>query len=45
MGTYQTKDGKKDGISYAVVRGEVVDVPVLDESQWVYECEADREKQ
>ena len=30
FGTYHAKDGKKDGISYSVCRGEVVDVPVLD---------------
>ena len=26
-------------IPYEVVRGEVLDVPVLNESRWVYECE------
>ncbi len=26
-------------VSYEVVRGEVLDVPVLDASRWVYECE------
>ena len=30
FGTHHAKDGKKDGISYSVCRGEVVDVPVLD---------------
>lgn len=39
FGTHHAKDGKKDGISYSVCRGEVVDVPVLDASRWVYECE------
>ena len=39
FGTHHAKDGKKDGISYTVSRGEVVDVPVLDASRWVYECE------
>lgn len=39
FGTHHAKDGKKDGISYNVCRGEVVDVPVLDASRWVYECE------
>ena len=39
FGTHHAKDGKKDGIPYAVCRGEVVDVPVLDASRWVYECE------
>lgn len=39
LGTHHAKDGKKNGISYAVCRGEVVDVPILDASRWVYECE------
>lgn len=39
FGTHHAKDGKKDGISYDVCRGDVVDVPVLDASRWVYECE------
>lgn len=39
FGTHHAKDGKKDGISFTVSRGVVVDVPVLDESRWVYECE------
>lgn len=32
----------KGGILYDVSRGTVVDVPVLDASRWVYECEAVR---
>ena len=39
FGTHHARDGKKDGISYAVSRGTVVDVPILDASRWVYECE------
>ncbi|MBQ7184801.1 MAG: flavin reductase family protein [Clostridia bacterium] len=39
LGTRHAKDGKKDGMAYAVNRGEVLDVPVLDQSRWVYECE------
>lgn len=39
FGTHHAKDGKKDGISYNVCRGDVVDVPILDASRWVYECE------
>ena len=39
FGTHHAKDGKKNDISYSVCRGEVVDVPVLDASRWVYECE------
>lgn len=29
----------KDGISYDVSRGNVLNVPVLDASRWIYECE------
>ena len=29
-------------MSYTVVRGEALDVPVLDESRFVYECEVTR---
>lgn len=39
FGTHHAKDGAKDGVEYSVSRGEVVDVPVLDASRWVYECE------
>ena len=39
FGTHHAKDGKKDEIPYNVCRGEVVDVPILDASRWVYECE------
>ena len=39
FGAHHAKDGKEDGISYSVSRGEVVDVPVLDASRWIYECE------
>lgn len=45
FGTHRAKDGKKDGMAYGVGRGEVVDVPVLDASRWVYECEAVRSVQ
>lgn len=39
FGTHHAKDGAKDGIAYNVCRGEVVDVPVLAASRWIYECE------
>ncbi|MCR4960449.1 MAG: flavin reductase family protein [Lachnospiraceae bacterium] len=39
FGSKHAKDGKKNDIVYDVVRGEVLDVPVLDASRWVYECE------
>ena len=42
FGSRHAADGKKDGIDYAVSRGEVLDVPVLDQSRWVYECEVAR---
>ena len=42
FGTHHAKDGKKDGIPYAVSRGAVADVPVLDASRWIYECEVVR---
>lgn len=32
----------KDGIAYDVDRGAVVDVPILDASPWIYECEVVR---
>ena len=39
FGSRHAKDGKKNDVSYEVVRGEVLDVPVLNESRFVYECE------
>ena len=42
FGAHSARDGKKDGIAYSVSRGETLDVPVLNESPWVYECEAER---
>lgn len=39
LGTHHAKDGKKDKVPYDVSRGIAVDVPVLDSSRWVYECE------
>ena len=42
FGSRHAADGRKDGIEYAVSRGQVLDVPVLDQSRWVYECEVSR---
>lgn len=42
FGAHHGKDGKKDAVPYEVSRGEVVDIPVLDASPWVYECEVVR---
>ncbi len=39
FGTHSGRDGKKDAIPCGVSRGELLDVPVLDESRWVYECQ------
>ena len=39
FGSCHAKDGRKDGIEYLVSRGEVLDVPILDQSRWIYECE------
>ena len=39
FGTHKAKDGQKNAMTYGVSRGEKLDVPVLDESPWVYECE------
>ena len=42
FGSKHAKDGVKNDMSYKVSRGEIVDVPVLDESRFVYECEVER---
>ena len=42
FGSSHAKDSRKDDIEYSVVRGAVLDVPVLDQSRWVYECEVSR---
>ena len=42
FGSHHAADGKKDGLEYAVSRGQVLDVPVLDQSRWVYECEVSK---
>ena len=42
FGRKHSGDGKKDAYSYDVSRGEVLDVPTLDLSRWVYECEVAR---
>ena len=39
FGSKHAKNGKKNDITYGVSRGKVLDVPTLDESPWVYECE------
>jgi len=42
FGSKHAKDGAKNDMSYKVSHGEIVDVPVLDESRFVYECEVER---
>ena len=42
LGTHRATDGQKSAMEYGVSRGEKVDVPVLDASPWVYECEVCR---
>lgn len=39
FGTHHAEDGIKDGILYSVGRGDKVDVPILEASRWIYECE------
>ena len=39
FGSRHARDGRKDEIDYEVSRGEMLDVPVLEQSRWVYECE------
>lgn len=39
FGTRHARDGRKDAVSYGVSRDVKLDVPVLDESRFVYECE------
>ena len=43
FGSRSARNGKKDQIPYGFSRGEVLDVPVLDDSRWVYECEVERQ--
>ena len=42
LGARHAWDGGKDSLLSGVSRGEVLDVPVLDDSRWVYECEVAR---
>ncbi len=42
FGTHHARDGRKDKVPYHVSRGVAVDVPVLEESPWVYECEVEK---
>ena len=39
FGTHKAVNGQKNAMAYGVSRGEKLDIPVLDASPWVYECE------
>ena len=42
FGSRHAKDSKKDEMEYGVSQGMVLDVPTLDQSRWVYECEVSK---
>ena len=42
FGSRHASDGPKDGVMYEAGRGEVLDVPELEQSRWIYECEVAR---
>ena len=42
FGSRHAENGRKDEMEYSVSSGAVLDVPVLDQSRWVYECEVSR---
>ena len=42
LGTKKSGGIEESKVSFEVSRGEVLDVPTLDESPWVYECEVER---
>ena len=42
FGCSKGEDGVKNQMSYDYKWGEVVDVPVLEQSHWVYECEVEK---
>ena len=42
FGSRHASDSPKDGVMYEAGRGEVLDVPVLEQSRWIYECEVAR---
>ena len=44
FGSRHAKDGRKDGVPFSFSRGEALDVPVLDKSRWVYECESTKRR-
>ncbi len=42
FGTRSARYGKKDGMEYGVSEGDALEVPVLDDSPWVYECKVEK---
>ena len=42
LGSRHGRDGRKDEMYYKVSRGMFLNVPTLDDSPWVYECEVAR---
>ena len=42
FGTTRGEQKKKDDLPYTVSRGRKLDVPTLDDSHWIYECEVVR---
>lgn len=42
FGSTSGDEGVKDALPYTCTRGQVLDVPVIAQSPWVYECEVDR---
>ncbi len=42
FGTTRGEDRAKTDVAYTILRGHKVDVPVIQESHWIYECEVDR---
>ena len=42
FGSKHAMDGEKNDIKYGVSRGAVLDISILDESPWVYECEVSK---
>ena len=42
FGTTKGEAGQKNDLPYTVTRGKRTDVPILEESHWIYECEVVR---
>ena len=43
FGSKHAKESNKKDISYGVSKGEVLNIPTLDESPWVYECKVKKQ--